>query len=323
MKIFILLFAMVGLVSGASGQTVKDVKVTILSTMIADYGTAEKPLFGEWGFSALVEIDGKKILFDTGRSENLVLENADALGIELSDVEDVILSHYHFDHTGGLLNMRKRLSAKNPKALSRLHVNKGMFSHRHHPDVDGEFNQMVAERKTYEKTGGKVFVYDTEEEIFPGVWLSGPIPRKSGEENWSTDGKLKVQIENEWILDTVPESLSLFIATDKGTVIISGCGHAGLINIAHHSKLVTKLSNLNAVIGGFHLMSASEAQLASTATTLSKMGVKHFIGAHCTGIESTHSLRDKLELNRSNMINGSVGTIYTISEGVKPTWIVK
>jgi 7,8-dihydropterin-6-yl-methyl-4-(beta-D-ribofuranosyl)aminobenzene 5'-phosphate synthase len=78
--------------------------------MLSDAG------FGEWGYAALVEVDGKKILFDTGANPDTVLKNAKTLGIDLSDVEDVVVSHHHGDHTGGLLALRRALMAKNQAA---------------------------------------------------------------------------------------------------------------------------------------------------------------------------------------------------------------
>ena len=95
---------------------VRNLKVTILSTMLADDG------IGEWGFAALVEADGHKILYDTGARPNTVLENAHELKIDLSVVQDVIVSHFHADHTTGLMTLRRELSHSNPAALSRVHV---------------------------------------------------------------------------------------------------------------------------------------------------------------------------------------------------------
>src|SRR5271156_5000479 len=119
-------------------------KITILSTMLADDG------IGEWGFSALVEADGRKILFDTGARPNTVLENAKELKIDLSDVQDVVLSHFHDDHTTGLITLRREFAKKNPAALSRVHVGKGIFLERRGHD----FNPMIAMKKEYEATGG-------------------------------------------------------------------------------------------------------------------------------------------------------------------------
>ena len=90
-------------------------KVTVLSTMMADQGV------GEWGYAALVEVDGRKILYDTGARPETVLANAREMKIDLSGIEDVVLSHHHGDHTGGFLVLRKALAEQNPKALSLLH----------------------------------------------------------------------------------------------------------------------------------------------------------------------------------------------------------
>ena len=131
----------------APRATVKTLKVTILSTMLADEG------LGEWGFSALVESDGHRILVDTGAHPNTVLSNARDLGIDLSDVQEVILTHNHNDHTGGLMTLRRELMQKNPSALSIAHVGRGIFYSR--PGKDGkENNSMLATRKDYEATDG-------------------------------------------------------------------------------------------------------------------------------------------------------------------------
>ena len=93
------------------GHTVASLEITILSTMLADEG------FGEWGFAALVEVDGRRILFDTGAHDDTVQRNLKAMGLDLSDVELVVLSHNHDDHTAGLLTLRRQFAATSPKAL--------------------------------------------------------------------------------------------------------------------------------------------------------------------------------------------------------------
>src|SRR4051812_30862429 len=94
----------------------KEVKVTILSTMLADDG------IGEWGFSALIEVDTFKLLFDTGNKPQTVLTNLKELDMDISNVTNLLLSHSHDDHTGGWISMRKALSAINMKALTQVHV---------------------------------------------------------------------------------------------------------------------------------------------------------------------------------------------------------
>jgi 7,8-dihydropterin-6-yl-methyl-4-(beta-D-ribofuranosyl)aminobenzene 5'-phosphate synthase len=145
---------------------VKTLKVTILSTMLADEG------IGEWGFAALVESDGHRILVDTGARPETVLSNIHDLNLDLSDVKEVILTHNHDDHVGGLLTLRREFMKKNPDALSIAHVGKGIFYSR--PENDGkEGNPMPAIRKDFESTGGHFIEHDQPVEIFPGAWLTG------------------------------------------------------------------------------------------------------------------------------------------------------
>ena len=101
----------------ADGGRVQALKITVLSTMLADGDE-----LGEWGFAALVEADGHRILFDTGAKTDVVLRNARSLGVDLSTVPDVILSHSHWDHTGGFMTLRKSVMEKTPAALARTHI---------------------------------------------------------------------------------------------------------------------------------------------------------------------------------------------------------
>ena len=117
-------------------------RVTVLSTMLADTKGV-----GEWGFAALVEADGHRLLFDTGARPGTVLANARELGIDLAGVTDVVLSHHHGDHTGGLLTLRRELSKTNPQALSRAYVGPGIFLSR--PGNDGrETNETIFRRRS-------------------------------------------------------------------------------------------------------------------------------------------------------------------------------
>lgn len=311
MRILLMILSIFVFISNAQAAN-PEVKITVLSTMLTDYGNQTGPTHGEWGFSALVEVDGKRILFDTGRTPGLVLNNARVLGIDLSDIEDVVLSHFHSDHTGGLMDMRRELMKKNPKALSRLHINKGFFYPRR--VINGEEGLHAFSREEYEQTGGEIIVYEKETELLPGVWLSGPVARTTDEKNHQLD--LEVKVADEWLADTVPDSLSLFIETEDGTIVLSGCGHAGIVNITREAADVMKTQKLHAIVGGFHLFALDDEKLKWTGEELSKGSFEYFIGAHCTGIEATFALRNYLGLSRKNMVNGAVGSIFTYGEGI-------
>lgn len=297
-------------VSNKNTNKVSSLKITTLSTMLANRG------IGEWGYSALVEVDGKKILFDTGNRPETVLQNAKDLGIDLSDVEDVFLSHNHGDHTGGLLTLRKELKKLNPKALTRIHVGAGIFSQR----VNSE-NRMLAMKAELEADGVEFIVYTDQLELYPGVWITGPIERIHEERNWSGNGK--IETDSGTIEDNIPEDQSLVIDTKDGFVLISGCGHAGFINTLEHIRSNINEENIFAAIGGFHLLSATDEHLEWTANQLQDFGVTKIIGAHCTGINSLYTLRELLNLNRSDAVVGSVGDSFDLENGINPGSIAK
>jgi 7,8-dihydropterin-6-yl-methyl-4-(beta-D-ribofuranosyl)aminobenzene 5'-phosphate synthase len=283
-------------------------KVTILSTMLADQG------IGEWGFSALVEADGRRVLVDTGNRPETVLQNAKELGIDLSTVSEVVLTHNHYDHVGGLMTLRRELMKKNPSALSRAHVAKGIFYSR--PSAKGEDNTMIAIKQEYEATGGKFIEHDQAEEIFPGGWLTGPVPRVYPERNWSVSGKVKTPAG--LVEDNIPEDQSLVINTAQGLILISGCGHAGIINTLTMARDEFANEPVYAVLGGFHLFPASDTQVDWTADKLKEFGTSYLMGAHCTGIESVYRIRQRLGLPRGAAVVGAVGATFVLGEGIHP-----
>jgi 7,8-dihydropterin-6-yl-methyl-4-(beta-D-ribofuranosyl)aminobenzene 5'-phosphate synthase len=287
---------------------VSALKITTLSTMLADDG------IGEWGYAALVEVDGKRILFDTGARPRTVLENAHELGIDLSGVEDVVLSHNHGDHTGGLSTLRRELASASPRALSRAHVGEGIFAPR--PSGRGEDgNGLEPDKADYEASGARFVVHARPFEILPGVWLTGPVPRVHPEKNYSTGGS--VRLASGAVADTIPEDMSLVIATREGVVVLTGCGHAGIVNIVEHARSIAA-APLLAVVGGLHTFAASDETLAWTGAQLKAAGIRHLLAAHCTGIEATYRLRRELGLERATAVVAAVGSSFTLGAGIDP-----
>jgi len=285
-------------------------KVTVLSTMLV----GDQQGFGEWGFAGLVEGDGHRVLVDTGAHPDTVLQNARELNIDLSDVKEVVLTHNHADHTTGLLTLRRELMKKNPAAVSIAHVAKGIFYSR--PSPSGEGNAMIAIRTQYEAIGGKFIEHDGAVELFPGAWLTGPIPRKFPERNWSVKGK--VQTPQGLVEDTIPEDQSLVLHTPRGVVVVTGCGHAGIVNILTWASQQFPNEPVDAVVGGLHLFPASDEQLNWTADKLKELKVASLMGAHCTGIEAVYRIRDRAGLTRKTAVVGTVGSTYVLGEGLHP-----
>ena len=293
----------------------RTLKITVLSTMLV----GDRLGIGEWGFAGLVEGDGHRVLVDTGGHPDTVLQNARDLNIDLSSVKEVVLTHNHDDHTAGLLTLRRELMKKNPAALSVVHVAKGIFYSR--PSPAGEGNSMIAIRAQYEATGGKLIEHDGAVELFPGAWLTGPVPRKFPERNWSVKGK--VQTPQGLVEDTIPEDQSLVLDTPQGVVVVTGCGHAGIVNVLTYASQQFPGQPVDAIVGGLHLFPASDEQLTWTADKLKELKVASLMGAHCTGIEAVYRIRDRAGLTRKTAVVGTVGATYVLGEGMHPGPLAK
>ena len=305
------LSAMAALAGAATGNQVRDLKITVLVTNVAG---DPRQGDGEWGYSALVEADGHKLLYDTGASAEMVLRNARALKIDLSNVEDVVLSHNHWDHVGGLMSLRRELSKVNPLAMSRVHVGAGIFEPRR--DRAGEDRNGLKDiQQQYVATGGKFIMHDEPVELWPGVWFTGSVPRLFAEKNWSPG--LSLVRAGGTIEDNVPEDSALLFNTNSGTVILTGCGHAGIVNISEFARSILGQQPLLAVVGGMHLFAASDEALAWTGTQLKKFGLKNLLAGHCSGIEATYRLRETTGLQRKSAVVSVVGSSFSLSDGIK------
>ena len=289
----------------AADHIVHALKITTLSTMLADVGV------GEWGYSALVEVDGRKILFDTGAHPDVVLRNAAEIGIDLATVDTVILSHNHDDHTGGLIALREATMQKNPKALATALVGAGIFEPRY-TKSGTDVNGLAPLRARYIADGGHFEEKPGPVEIAPGVWFSGPVPRPNNETNWQPG--LKRKTATGLIDDTVPEDSALIFVTDQGIVILTGCGHAAIMNLVDDARRIAGNRPLLAVIGGLHLFAKSDAVLAASAAKM--QGVRYLLAAHCTGIEATIKLRKLLGLDRHTAVVAAVGSSFTLGKGI-------
>jgi 7,8-dihydropterin-6-yl-methyl-4-(beta-D-ribofuranosyl)aminobenzene 5'-phosphate synthase len=307
--------AEVSLMNETVQGSIQDFKITVLSTMLV----GQLRGIGEWGFSALVDVDRHRILVDTGNRPDTVLKNAQELNIDLPGVQEVVLTHFHWDHVGGLLTLRRELMKQNPRALSMVHVPEGIFNSR--PSSSGESNQMIAIRKEYEATGGHFIEYPSGTELLPGVWFTGPVPRVYPEHNWSGSGK--VLTPSGLVEDNIPEDSSVVLNTQKGLVIITGCGHAGIVNIV--TAVVKHFGNrpIFGIAGGMHMFAASDAVVDWTATELKKYQVKNLFAAHCTGIEATYRLRAGLGLNRQTAVVAGVGSSFSSVNGIEAGLLAK
>ncbi len=248
-----------------------EVKITTLSENSAGAGC-----IGEWGLSMLVEADGKKILFDTGAGVAAV-HNADLMGVDFSTIDKMVLSHGHYDHTGGLLEVMKRAGKQEIIA---------------HPDVwarkYGSLDNTPARyvgipfiRESLEVMGASFNLTAEPVKLSEHIMTTGEVPMLNDYEMVET--YLRVMEGNDLKQDKINDDLSLVIDTDFGLVVVLGCAHHGIVNNLQQAKKVTGKDNIYAAIGGTHLVHASKDRLEKTAAALLEMGVQYLGVSHCTG----------------------------------------
>lgn len=282
-------------------------QVTVLATNISDYGG-----LGEWSFAALFEGDQDAVLFDTGFKEDTVLHNVLHLGVDLSQVEKVVLSHFHSDHTGGLLILREHFRPANEAALSQVYVAAGFFDQRKTATGvevgPGDFASAQDFREAAEALGVRFIEITKPTEIAPKLWLTGPVPRI--EEHYNGPAGLFINQNGESVPDIIMDDQSLGYLTEKGWLMTSGCGHSGLINTGKVLQSI-KDEPIYSIVGGFHLWQADNETLDRTANWLEEQGLGLMMGGHCTGIAAAETIASQLKLPRSRISHAAIGSVIT------------
>jgi 7,8-dihydropterin-6-yl-methyl-4-(beta-D-ribofuranosyl)aminobenzene 5'-phosphate synthase len=233
-------------------------QLTILSEAKAMDG-----FFSEHGLSFLIEEDGKKILLDTGASD-VFLKNAYKLGIDLKEVDTIVLSHGHWDHGNGLQHISGKPLLCHPLCFQKRY------------------------RKLWEENIGLALEKEEIEERFEvktscepvqlteHLWFLGEVPRLNDFEAQTTKYLLE-----DGSPDFIIDDSGLALTTENGLVVISGCAHSGICNMVEHAKNVTGLDRVEAVIGGFHLK-AVNPQTRQTVQWMKDAGVPRLLPSHCT-----------------------------------------
>ena len=246
--------------------------------------TAWKPMgiTGEHGFSALIEKDGELILFDTGQGMSLA-NNARVLGVNLADIQTVVLSHGHYDHTGGLPAVL--FPPRGVEVFAHPDIFAAKYAERE--DSDGKkqvFIGMKFSRNYLEETLAARFnLVTTFTEIRHGIFFSGEVPRLTDFEH--PDKRLRAKKDDIMIQDPLLDDASLLIETDKGPVLLLGCAHAGVVNIMNHFASKAGHKRYHAIIGGTHLgfMASPDDQLLKSMEAFEHYNVDLVAVSHCTG----------------------------------------
>jgi 7,8-dihydropterin-6-yl-methyl-4-(beta-D-ribofuranosyl)aminobenzene 5'-phosphate synthase len=245
-------------------------------------------LIGEHGFSALVERNGEKVLFDTGQGYALV-HNARILGIDLAAIRKVALSHGHNDHTGGLAELLR----VGPER--EIYAHPGIFDARYREVPDGSPKPIGIPftRPHLEGLGARFKLSEDPQEVADGITTTGVVPRETDFE--TGDKTLLLGCEDGTCSrDPLADDLSLIVEGGDGIVVLLGCAHSGLVNILNHVRKLKPDIPVKAVVGGTHLGLSGEEQMEATIEAMALMGVEKVGASHCTGLAGAARLREVL-----------------------------
>jgi len=250
-------------------------------TTLSENTAARANLLAEWGLSILIEADNHTILLDTGQSLSAAY-NAIASGVNLSQIDKIIFSHGHFDHTGGLLYILKMLKRK---VEIIAHPDIWTLKYARRPEQTMEYIGVPFAREAAEAMGASFNLTREPVWISENIVTSGEIPMVMEYEK--IDPALHIKDKGEFRPDPLLDDQALFIKFDKGLIIILGCAHRGVINTIRHAQKLTGIERVYAVIGGTHLVSASPQRIELTIAELLRSGVQKLGVSHCTGLAAS------------------------------------
>jgi 7,8-dihydropterin-6-yl-methyl-4-(beta-D-ribofuranosyl)aminobenzene 5'-phosphate synthase len=274
-----------------------------LTVLVEDTLSKKKPrLVAKHGLSLLVETSvagaATRILMDTGPPPNVALRNATAMRTPLRELDAIVISHGHYDHIGGLLQILKRGSRCVPVvAHPKVFAPKFAFK----PNL--QFIGPDFDESSVKAAGGILVLARNPVMLAAGVATSGEIARETDFEK--TEGFWTVE-EDRFVEDPMNDEQALVInVKDKGLVVITGCAHSGVINTLRQAQKTSRVEDLYAVVGGLHLEKAGDTRIEETVDEFSRIDLKVIYACHCTGSKIIHRLSE-LRRNCKRIQTGDV-----------------
>ncbi|TET67592.1 MAG: MBL fold metallo-hydrolase [Candidatus Aminicenantes bacterium] len=279
-------------------------KLTVIAEDTVAY---ESPYLGQHGISFLLtaERDGikKNVLVDVAQNPTALLENINMMQITLSCIDAVVLTHCHYDHTQGLGTIIKEIGKKDLPIIAHPDIFRLNFITdpylRHVGVMDGD------KKADIEASGGTIYLTKDPLEIMPGLITTGEVERVT---DFEEVGINLFTIENSEVkTDMMLDDISVVVnVKGRGLVIITGCSHAGIANVTRQAIKLTDTEKIHGIIGGLHLIEASESRIKKTAQALKEFNPDWIYAGHCTGfrfqVELYNTFKDRFSPLHTGMI---------------------
>jgi 7,8-dihydropterin-6-yl-methyl-4-(beta-D-ribofuranosyl)aminobenzene 5'-phosphate synthase len=272
------------------------------------FSSTTAPLLAEHGLSCLITVQAgdetHKIMMDAGFSAICLMQNAESLGIDWSEIEEVALSHGHFDHFGGVYAALQRIGTQTPLSL---HPD-AFLERRKNDPVKGPDPMPRLDREALEEAGADIRTATGPTPLADGlVLMTGEVPRTTTFERGSPSSEAR--IDGTWQPDPFRDDQGLVVdLKGRGLVVISGCAHAGIINTVRYAEHLAGTEQVHAVIGGFHLSGpAGDPRIEPTVRAMQQIDPTYLVPLHCTGWNALRAFADTMP---DRFILNTVGTTY-------------
>ncbi|MFC2019260.1 MBL fold metallo-hydrolase [Chloroflexota bacterium] len=268
-----------------------ELSITTLSENTAGMGN----FLAEAGLSILLEVRGTMVLFDTGKGIS-TCHNADSLGVDLTKLDKIVLSHGHLDHTGGLRQVLRRIE-RDIEVIAHPDVWANKYNRR--KGRKDRFIGVPFQRQELESHGAVFRLSTGPVKIADDILTTGEVPRVTDFEDMPAH--LMVKEGGRWRRDEIKDDQALVVDTEQGLFVILGCAHRGIINTLYHARQLTGVARIHTVLGGAHLLDASEERIARTIAVLKELDVQRLGLCHCTGLPAAsvlaHEFGDRFFFN--------------------------
>jgi 7,8-dihydropterin-6-yl-methyl-4-(beta-D-ribofuranosyl)aminobenzene 5'-phosphate synthase len=257
----------------------------IITVVAEDSVLYESPFWGQHGVSFLLEAYRnnikRNILVDVAQNPEALLHNMNLLGINPSIIDTIVLTHCHYDHTQGLVEILKAIGKKDLPIIAHPEIFRLNFIVDPYLRHVGVMNSDTKEK--VEESGGTLYLTSDPLQIMPGLITTGEVKRQTDFEEVGIPLRT-ITCDSKVVEDKMKDDTSVIAnIKNKGIVIITGCSHAGIVNITKHSVELTGVNKIIAIIGGLHLVEAPIERIKKTVEALSKFDIDLISAGHCTG----------------------------------------